>query len=109
MALMSLFIIPASSDDLHSLDIRRIGESIYITTNNRKMYEKWGTLVFSPSMAQQLIDGLSAVLSGTERAATQCQLDREANEAKLAAAARERNIAASVSNAAAYDDLFGES
>ena len=81
------FIIPAGEADLHTLDIQRVGNLFYITTNNRKMYEKWGTLAWDEGMVRQLIAGLQAVLAGAPRACTQLQLDMERNEQKLIAAA----------------------
>ncbi len=101
----SIHIIPAAESDLHRLDIQRTGGLVYITTNNRKMYEKWGTLAWDEPMARQLINGLQAVLAGAERAVTQSQLDMEANAKMLADAARERNRGASAP-AIDYDNLF---
>jgi hypothetical protein len=100
-----IYIIPAAESDLHRLDIQRTGGLLYITTNNRKMYEKWGTLAWDEPMARQLIDGLQAVLAGAGRAVTQSQLDLEQNAKMLADAARERNRGASAP-AINYDNLF---
>lgn len=100
-----IHIIPSAESDLHTLDIQRTGNLLYITTNNRKMYEKWGTLAWDEGMARQLIDGLQAVLAGATRAVTQRQLDLEQNAKMLAEGARERNRQASAP-AIDYDNLF---
>lgn len=103
------FIIPASEADLHTLDIQRAGDLIWITTNNRKMYQKWGTLAWDDQMARQLIQGLEAVLAGAPRAVTQLQLDLETNEKMLNDAARVRNReAVPTADAINYNDLFGD-
>ena len=102
-----LFIIPAESSDLHRLDIQRIGNLFYISTNNRKIYEKW-TLAWDEGMARQLISGLTAVLSGAYRACTQMQLNLEANQRKLEDAARAQNRPAPPPDLSTYDDLFRE-
>lgn len=106
----AVFIIPADESDLHTLDITRSADLIWITTNNRKMYQKWGTLAWDTSMARQLISGLEAVLAGAPRACTQMQLDQEANEKMLNDAARAKYAAqAAATDPLNYDDLFGES
>ena len=101
-----IHIIIGSEADLHTLDIIRTGSLIYITTNTRKMYEKWGTLAWDEGMARQLVEGLSAVLAGAPRAATQALLSLEENQKKLVAEAKERNRAQAPPDLSAYDDLF---
>lgn len=85
------YIISSSESDLHTLEVRRIGGLLYITTNNRKMYEKWGTLAFDEGMAQQLVEGINAVLAGASRAVTKLQLDMERTEQESRERAQQQN------------------
>lgn len=100
-------LITSPPDDLHKLTITRAGDAILVHTNNRKMYGEWGTFGFSDLMAQQLIEGLQAILDGASRAVTQAVLQAEQAEVL----ARQRRAASQPAPAPAtlsYDDLFGE-
>lgn len=103
-------LISSPEGDLHQLEIRKIDELLYITTNNRKMYERWGTFAFDEQMFRQIVEGVEAVLSGATRAITPIQLEVEA--ADLVAKERHKRQYASASAPAAdalnYDDLFKE-
>lgn len=98
-------IIPDIPDQPHSLTVARHGEALLIHTNNREMYGAWGTFGFSPAMAQQLIDGLEAVLSGNyDKAVTEqtIRLGQE-TEARRAQIAQEHGATAATTD---YSSLF---
>ena len=108
MSAPATFLIPSPEGDLHQLSIRLCGEVLLVHSNNRDLCTPRSTSGLSPLMAQQLIDGLSAVLAGAPRAVTPCQHRLEQEEVQR----RERRaLLAEVPAPLSidYDNLFGDS
>lgn len=96
-------IITAPEGDLHRLSVQRLDSLLYIRTNGRELWPDSSTAI-SPEMARQLIEGVTAVLEGADRAITPILLRLEQEEL-----ARRARPAATPADLSSYDNLFGES
>ena len=99
-------IISAPEGDLHRLSVRRLGPDIFITTNGRELWPSASTAL-SDTMAQQLCEGIQAVLSGAPRACTPIVLRMEQEDLARRAQRAPASTPAKV-DLSAYDNLFGD-